>query len=174
MKKFIFILGGARSGKSKYAVKLAKKLKGQVAFIATTTSPDGEMRKRIKLHKISRPRHWKLIEEGKDIGKVLSTLNNKYRIVLIDCLGLLISNLLANNLEDKEIEVKVIGLIRTVLKTNLITILVSNEVGTGIVPENAIARRFRDLLGLSNQMMAEKADEVILMHSGIPVKIKEA
>ena len=63
MKKFIFILGGARSGKSKYAVKLAKKLKGQVAFIATTTSPDGEMRKRIKLHKISRPRHWKLIEE---------------------------------------------------------------------------------------------------------------
>ena len=174
MKKFIFILGGARSGKSKYAVKLAKKLKGQVAFIATTTSPDGEMRKRIKLHKISRPRHWKLIEEGKDISKVLSTLNNKYRIVLIDCLGLLISNLLANNLEDKEIEVKIAGLIRAVLKTNLTTILVSNEVGSGIVPENALARRFRDLLGLSNQMMAEKADEVILMHSGIPVKIKGA
>lgn len=174
MKKFIFILGGARSGKSKYAVKLAKKLKGQVAFIATTTSPDGEMKKRIKLHKISRPRHWKLIEEGKDISKVLSTLNNKYRIVLIDCLGLLISNLLANNLEDKEIEVKIAGLIRAVLKTNLTTILVSNEVGSGIVPENAIARRFRDLLGLSNQMMAEKADEVILMQSGIPVKIKGA
>ena len=172
MRKLILILGGARSGKSRYAVKLAKRLKGRVAFIATTTSPDSEMRERIRLHKTARPRQWKLFEEGKDISLILSTLNGKYKIALIDCLGLLISNLLMNNLKDQQIETRINKLINTILKVDLTTILVSNEVGTGIVPENAIARRFRDLLGLSNQMIAEKADEVILMHSGIPVKIK--
>jgi adenosylcobinamide kinase/adenosylcobinamide-phosphate guanylyltransferase len=172
MEKFILILGGARSGKSRYAVELAKKLKKKVVFIATATSSDREMEERIKLHKVSRPRHWKLIEEKKDISSILPKLRSKHEVVLIDCLGLLVSNLLVEGLEDKEIEKRIKQLISAILKARLITILVSNEVGCGIVPDNPLARRFQDLIGFANQMMAEKANEVIFMQSGIPIKIK--
>ena len=172
MKKFIFILGGARCGKSSYAVKLAKSFTGKVVFIATAAPFDSEMKKRIKLHKAGRPRQWKLIEESKNISPILPKLKDKYEVILIDCLGLLISNLLASNLKDKEIERKVKKLISVISKINLTTILVSNETGGGIVPANPLARRFRDVLGLSNQMIAEKADEVIFMQSGIPITIK--
>ncbi len=172
MKKFVFILGGARSGKSSYAVKRAKKLKKKVVFIATATSPDREMKEKIKLHKAARPRQWKLIEEGKDVSSILSKLNGKYEVVLIDCLGLLISNLLESNLKDREIERRIKKLINTIVRISLTTILVSNEVGSGIVPANPLARRFRDILGLANQTMARKADEVIFMQSGIPVTLK--
>jgi adenosylcobinamide kinase/adenosylcobinamide-phosphate guanylyltransferase len=172
MKKVFLILGGARSGKSRYAVKLAKDFKKRVAFIATCVFPDKEMMERIKKHRCSRPRHWKLIEEGKDIGVVLVNLQNKYDVVLVDCLGLWISNLLADNLEDKEIEKRIEEFFITISKIKNTTILVSNEVGSGIVPENPLARRFRDLVGLVNQMLAKKADEVIFMHAGMPLIIK--
>lgn len=182
MKGLIFIIGGARSGKSRYAVELAKELsskgippaldKGKVAFIATATSLDDEMKDRIRIHKISRPRQWKVIEEGRDIGPILPGLEDEYKVVLIDCLGLLISNLLAANLTDKEIEVNIKDLIKTIQKVNLTTIIVSNEVGSGIVPDNPLARRFRDLLGLANQMLAKKAEEVFFLQSGIPLVIK--
>lgn len=171
-KKIILILGGARSGKSSYAVGLAKRLTTNVIFIATATSPDEEMEKRIRLHQALRPAYWKLIEEGKDINSILSNLNDEYGVILIDCLGLLISNLLADNLEDKEIEKMLKKLINTMQRAAFTTILVSNEVGSGIVPGNPLARRFRDILGLANQMMAKTADEVIFMQSGIPMMIK--
>lgn len=174
MKRFILILGGARSGKSNYAVELAKKLKKKVVFVATAISPDREMWQRIRLHRTLRPRHWKLIEEGKDISYILPRLRDKYDVILIDCLGLWISNLLADNLADKEIEKRLEGLINTILQVKPTTVLVSNEVGSGIVPDNPLARRFRDLLGLANQKVAERADEVIFMQSGIPIKIKNA
>ena len=172
MGKLILILGGARSGKSRYAVNLAKKLSKSVAFIATATFPDGEMKERIKIHKSLRPRQWKVIEEGKNISAILPKLKEKYEVVLIDCLGLLISNLLADNLDDKKIAAKIKKLINSILKVKLTTITVSNEVGSGIVPDNPLARRFRDLLGLANQMIAKKADRVILMQAGIPITIK--
>jgi len=172
MGKLILILGGARSGKSRYAVNWAKKFSKSVAFIATATSPDEEMKERIKMHKSLRPRQWKVIEEGKNISAILPKLKEKYEVVLIDCLGLLISNLLANNLDAKKIEAKIKKLINTILKVKLTTIVVSNEVGSGIVPDNPLARRFRDLLGSANQMIAKKADKVILMQSGIPIIIK--
>ena len=172
MKKFIFILGGARSGKSSYAVEVAKKLRKRTVFIATCNSCDVEMKKRIKAHKKSRPRHWKLVEEGKDINSVLIRLKNKYEIILIDCLGMWLSNLLAGGLTNREIEKGISRLIKSVSDCKGIIILVSNEVGAGIVPDNPLARRFRDLLGMANQMIAKKADEVIFMQSGIPVMIK--
>jgi len=173
MKQFILILGGARSGKSSYAVELAKKLKKRTVFIATATVSDSEMKKRIELHKKSRPRQWKLIEESKDISLVLLKLGDKYEVVLIDCLGLLVSNLLADKLNDKVIEMRIKKLINALTKRSSTAIIVSNEVGMGIVPLNHLARRFRDLLGLSNQMIAKKADEVIFMQSGIPMTIKK-
>lgn len=172
MRKFIFILGGARSGKSRYATKLAKGLSRKVAYIATCTNPDGEMKKRIKLHRDSRPRHWKVVEEGKDISSALSKLRNKYNVIIIDCLGLFVSNLLSQDLTDSEILKALRKLTRCISQSKAVTILVSNEVGGGIVPDNLLARRFRDLLGLANQMMAKGADEVIFMQSGIPLEIK--
>lgn len=172
MIKFIFILGGARSGKSRYAVDRAKKMKKKTAFIATAVFSRGEMKKRIALHKKSRPRHWKVIEEGKEVSLTLSRLEGIYGVVLIDCLGLWVSNLLMENLSDKEIEKRIKRIIKTIQSVNRTTILVSNDVGSGIVPENALARRFRDVLGFSNQMMTKNADEVIFMQAGIPMVIK--
>ncbi|MDD5084581.1 MAG: bifunctional adenosylcobinamide kinase/adenosylcobinamide-phosphate guanylyltransferase [Candidatus Omnitrophica bacterium] len=172
MKKFILVLGGARSGKSAYAVRLAKNLKKKVVFIATAAPSDSEMQERIKLHKASRPRDWGLIEEAKDIETALSKLDGKYGVVLIDCLGLAVSNLMAGDLKDKEIGKRIGSLISAVRKTKRTVILVSNDVGSGIVPANPMARRFRDLLGLANQLAAKLADEVILMQAGIPVMIK--
>lgn len=197
--KFIFILGGVRSGKSSYAVELAKKLNKKVTFIATAICSDNalpskvsgkstcarlcplgyegipvdkEMEKRIKLHKSLRPRHWKLIEEGRDVGSVLCKLDGRSKVVLIDCLGLLISNFLADKLSDKEIKRKIKVLINVILKIKFTVILVSNEVGAGLVAVNPLARRFQDLLGLANQMIAKSANEVIFMQVGIPIRIK--
>jgi adenosylcobinamide kinase/adenosylcobinamide-phosphate guanylyltransferase len=174
MREVILISGGARSGKSSCAVELAKRRGTRVAFIATGTASDAEMKTRIEQHKRSRPPQWTLIEEGKDIAATLPALKDKYEVVVIDCLGLLISNLLADNLDDEEIERR-IGQLRDAIRTvDLTTIVVSNEVGSGIVPMHALTRRFRDLLGLSNQMLARQADTVIVMHMGIPVVIKDA
>ncbi len=172
MRELILISGGARSGKSSYAVELAKCRGTRVAFIATGAPCDEEMKKRIELHRASRPPQWKLIEEGKDIDALLPALSDGYDAVVIDCLGLLISNLLADNLDDKEIERRIAGLADMIRTLDLTTIVVSNEVGSGIVPMHALARRFRDLLGLASQMLARQADKVIVMQMGIPVMIK--
>ena len=173
MRELILISGGARSGKSRYAVELAERYGTQVAFIATGAPSDEEMRRRIARHKASRPHQWKLIEEGKDIAALLPALKDKYEVAVIDCLGLLISNLLADHLDDEEIERRIEQLVDAVRTVDLTTIIVSNEVGSGMVPMHALARRFRDLLGLSSQIIARKADKVVFMQTGIPVVIKE-
>jgi len=172
MRKFIFVIGGARSGKSSYAQKLAKGFKKPVAFIATAQAKDKEMKERIRKHKSERPQIWKTIEEAKDIGPVLQKISKTCKIALVDCLGLLVSNLMVDGLTDKEIEKQIKGLISILAKLDITVILVSNEVGGGVVPDNTLARRFRDLVGFANQRLAAKADEVILMQSGIPLKIK--
>lgn len=173
MKRSILVLGGVRSGKSSYAVKLAKNFGKNVTFVATATVMDKEMKERIKLHQANRPKTWKLIEEEKDIAAALTKVNKNTQVVLIDCLGLLISNLLADDLEDKKIEKMIKKIISAMKKSKQVIITVSNEVGSGIVPGNHLARRFRDLLGMTNQMIAKEADEVILMCSGIALKIKD-
>lgn len=172
MGNIIFILGGARSGKSSYAVKLAREIGKKTIFIATCIMPDREMKKRIKLHRILRPRSWKTITESKDISKALIGLRDRYDVVIIDCLGLLIANLLAEELEEEKIIKRLKGLAKVISTRKHTIILVSNEVGNGIVPDNPLARRFRDLVGFANQVMAQKADEVIFMQSGIPIRIK--
>ncbi len=174
MRKVILITGGAKSGKSSYAVKAAKQLGKRVCFIATAIPFDKEMKNRIRLHKVSRPKHWKLIEESKDPGGALEKLKGSCETVLIDCLGLLISNLLLEELTDKEINKKINQLIKTIDKHSFNIIMVSNEVGSGIVPDNPLARRFRDLIGSINQMIAKKAGTVVLMQSGIALTIKGA
>ena len=174
MSKMIFILGGARSGKSAYAANLAKRINKRTVFIATATTSDEEMKERIRLHKISRPKGWGLIEESVDLSAALCTLKSTYDVALVDCIGLWITNLLIAGIKDMTIEKKIEEFADNIFKAKAaFIIVVSNDVGSGIVPGDPLSRKFRDLVGTANQMLAKKADRVISMQAGIPLIIKE-
>ncbi len=172
MGKITFILGGARSGKSTYALDLAKKRAQKTVFIATCLALDKEMKQRIELHKKSRPADWQTFEEPYNISKVLKKIGDKFDCIIIDCLTLLVSNLMLSKDKNNSIETKITKIIAHLKKTKSISIIVSNEVGLGIVPVNRLARNFRDIAGLVNRIAAREADEVLFMVSGIPLKIK--
>jgi adenosylcobinamide kinase/adenosylcobinamide-phosphate guanylyltransferase len=173
MNRMTFILGGARSGKSRYAAQLAKSHGRKIAFIATATALDGEMEEKIRRHKISRPKGWRLIEEPIDLKGAVLGLRPAYDAAIIDCVGLWVSNLLMADMKDGMIEKKIKELARAISKIKAgLVIVVSNEVGEGIVPGDPLSRRFRDLVGFANQTIAAKADEVIVMQAGIPLRLK--
>lgn len=166
-----FIIGGARSGKSSFAVSEALKLKGRKAYIASADALDGEMKERIKKHKKDRGDGWDTYEEPIRISEVLKKIEGQYSVILLDCLTLWLSNLMMNG---KSIEKEIKLLCSTLHAAPCTLFVVSNEVGMGIVPENEMARRFRDMAGMLNQRVAEIADEVYLVVAGIPVKIKSS
>ncbi len=172
MGKITFILGGARSGKSTYALNLAQERGKKVAFIATGEPRDAEMKKRIALHKKERPSGWKTFEEQKNISSVLKKIGQEFDLVIIDCLTLLISNLILTGLKSDLIQNKINDLLNEVTKIKSNCIIVSNEVGLGIVPENKLARDFRDIAGRANQLVAKKSNQVFFIVSGIPWRIK--
>ncbi|MDD5692026.1 MAG: bifunctional adenosylcobinamide kinase/adenosylcobinamide-phosphate guanylyltransferase [Candidatus Omnitrophica bacterium] len=171
MGKITLILGGARSGKSTYALSLAKKYK-KVAFIATCQGLDKEMRERIMLHKESRPKNWETFEEPRDLVKLSGKINNTFDCILIDCLTLLVSNLILTGDKQDKIIKKITALLSALARKKAKIILVSNEVGLGLVPSNKLGREFRDIAGRVNQLVADKADEVFFTVSGIALKIK--
>jgi adenosylcobinamide kinase/adenosylcobinamide-phosphate guanylyltransferase len=174
MGKLILILGGARSGKSSFAVARAKKLSSGrcgVVYVATASGLDEEMKRRIERHRKKRPSSWKTIEERKDISKIFAKLG-KASVVIIDCLTILISNLLLSGEKEAATLRKIKEFLGSLRKRKLTALIVSNEVGMGIVPENRLGRNFRDIAGQSNQIVAKMADEVYLLEAGIPVKIK--
>ncbi len=171
MGKIILILGGARSGKSTYALSLAKKQK-QVAFIATCQGLDKEMEQRIKLHKEARPKHWQTFEEPKELGILLDKIGNTFDCIIIDCLTLLVSNLILNGYKEKDILNKFAAILAQLEKKKAKVIVVSNEVGLGIVPVSKLGRNFRDIAGKINQIVANKANQVLLMVAGVPLDIK--
>ena len=173
MKKFTFIFGGVRSGKSDHAVKIAESTAKNVVFMATAGANDGEMKKRINAHKRARPAYWALIEEGIDIDLAIKRIKIGTDLVLIDCLGLLVTNLLMEKMSDSTIKKKINAICSAIKKASFNVIVVSNDVGSGLVPDNLLARRFSDLLGLANQIMAKNADKVIFMQAGISIPIKE-
>ena len=176
--KVTFVIGGAKSGKSSFALDKVSGFDGKKAFIATAEAHDDEMKKRIERHKAERSNEWKTYEEPLNIAGLLSEIRGRYSVILIDCLTLWLSNAM-HRTEDTE---KAITEFMDELNRskNLSSAdayasevyIVSNEVGMGIVPENALAREFRDLAGKLNQRIAEISDEVYLVVSGIPVKIK--
>jgi adenosylcobinamide kinase/adenosylcobinamide-phosphate guanylyltransferase len=198
-RNIIFITGGARSGKSSFGLKLAEDRLKEIfggesnsgatfirplkAYIATAQAFDEEIKERIERHKQERGKDWYTVEEPVDIVRALNELRD-YPVILLDCLTLWISNLILNNLDiEKEIR-RFLDAIKSSTfnlrwrgnskpsACSSILLIVSNEVGMGIVPENELARRFRDVAGMVNQKVAEIADEVYFMVSGIPVKIK--
>ena len=173
MSKIIFILGGARSGKSTFAVKLAKDSgKKKIAFIATGEALDKEMEKRIMLHKKSRPGNFKTFEELCDVDELLKKITGKFDVIIIDCLTLFVSNLLLKKYEEEKIYKKMSNILALLKKMNAKTIIISNEVGLGIVPDNKLGRDFRDIAGKVNQLVAQKANNVFFMVSGLPWRIK--
>ena len=168
--KITFVIGGARSGKSSFALNRASALPGQKVYIATAQAFDAEMSDRIEKHKEERSRDWNTIEESMNLADVLRTASSAYNVVLVDCLTLWLSNLM---LADKDLEKEMQLFIASLITHHASRVfVVSNEVGMGIVPENELARRFRDMAGRLNQKMAAVADEVYLVAAGIPVKIK--
>lgn len=170
-----FILGGARSGKSTFAEQLAKKRAGNdVLFIATAQALDDEMRARIADHRAARPAAWHTLEAPRDIVGALSQWHTMPRLIILDCLTLWVTNeLLADENDlDGRLACQLDKLTEWTRLQNIDLILVSNEVGLGIVPDNALSRTFRDVLGRLNARAAQKADRVYLMVAGLPLEIK--
>ncbi len=172
MGKLIFITGGARSGKSSFAADLAPKLGKKVIFVATALAIDKEMKNRIARHIGERPKHWTTIEAPTDILNALKRAGPDGKVILIDCLTIYLTNLIIAKLSDAKIEKHVNELLNFLSGSDSAVIIVSNEVGLGIVPVNKLARRFRDLAGKVNRTVAEKANEAYLLVSGIPVVLK--
>ncbi len=175
--RHILVTGGVRSGKSKFAEDLAGRLGGKVIYLATAEALDDEMRQRIEKHRRYRPHDWTTIEEPVQVPEVLSKYQ-KGTTVLLDCLTLYLSNLffkyehLDADGREQAVNDRITALAATVKRSDANIIIVTNEVGWGVVPDNELGRRFRDLAGSANQTIAAVCEEVYLMVSGIPVRIK--
>ncbi len=171
-KRVAFITGGCRSGKSRFALELANRHYQQKIFIATCQDMDPEMAKRIRQHKEQRGLDWKTLEIPIALPDALVSPDNKGGVILVDCLTLWVNNLLAEDLSEDETLKRVDVLVSAITETSSSVIIVSNEVGTGIVPEHKLARVFRDIIGFANQRLASVADTVVWMVAGIGIPIK--
>jgi adenosylcobinamide kinase/adenosylcobinamide-phosphate guanylyltransferase len=178
-KRLILILGGARSGKSSYAQRLAGLYSESVLYVATAEADDDEMDLRIAMHKDARPEHWQTLEVSSKVGEVISYLDYHADVVILDCLTLLTSNIIsfldepityemARQATNNELD----DLLATYNSEEKVWIIVSNEVGLGLVPPYPLGRVYRDVLGRANQRLATEADEVIFMVAGLPMLLK--
>ncbi len=167
--EFIFVTGGARSGKSAFAATLVDGMKGTKYYLATARVLDIEMQDRVAKHRLSRGDDWFTLEEPREIARVIEDRRGDGTI-LLDCITLWLTNLIEDGLADEEI-MKEIGVLIDVCRCAGV-VVVSNETGSGIVPENSLARRFRDLSGFANQSIAGAADEAYLVVSGLGVRLK--
>jgi adenosylcobinamide kinase/adenosylcobinamide-phosphate guanylyltransferase len=163
------VLGGVRSGKSRWAQKLAEQA-SSVAFIATARAVDGEMRDKIRRHQQERPKHWRTIEEPLDLAGVLLHCSEQFDLLIVDCLTVFVANALEEGAERANARLDAFTEALPVTQTSVL--LVSNEVGSGVVPDYPSGRQFRDLLGEVNQRVAAIADNVVLMVAGLPLALK--
>ncbi len=176
------VCGGARSGKSSFAEKIACHRGGMdVIYLATAEAGDKEMAERIKKHKQSRPQEWETKEESLQVSKVLSEIN-PHKVILLDCITVLVSNLLLQGevdekMDKEDIEARIMKemeeIITVVKRKKLEIIIVTNEVGMGLVPDNELGRLYRDIAGRVNKYLATNADEVYITFAGLPIEIKE-
>lgn len=181
MGKLILILGGARSGKSTFAQQVAMRLSDEVVYIATAQAFDDEMQQRIENHRKERPGSWTTIERSQKIAQLFEAQPPQAPVVLLDCVTILTTNLLLgtsrdeNNPDEKAaaaaVEAEIAGLLDVIRQGEAVWIVVSNEVGLGLVPAYPLGRIYRDLLGRANQRLASAAEEVFFMVAGIPVPI---
>jgi len=169
------ILGGARSGKSDLALRLAQEVAGRKAFVATAQAGDAEMAERIERHQKKRGVDWELFEESLDLGGLLGRIGPQFEVILVDCLTLWISNRLMAagvDLDEESLKEELELICEAGRRDSLQLFLVSNEVGMGIVPENTLARAFRDWTGRAHQTLVQAADVVYFCVAGLPMKLK--
>ena len=186
MKNIVLITGGARSGKSTYAEKLAKETKGRVLYIATSIPFDDEMKDRVKKHKERRPSNWYTFEGYKNLKQVFYNEEMQFDTILLDCITIMVTNHMfdkaGDNFDDfsdeavdtmeSEILQEIADFLDEAEKSTKTIIIVTNEIGCGIVPEYKMSRIFRDIAGRVNQYIASRAQGVHLVVCGIPIKIK--
>lgn len=185
MGKLILVTGGSRSGKSSYAEKLAKELSESVMYIATSVPFDEEMKDRVRRHRESRPSNWGTLETYRNLKQVYE-LEDEFDVILVDCITVMVTNLLfeavtgdfeaLNEREFSNIEKLILAEIEDFLmiakRKPQTVIMVTNEIGSGLVPEYKSGRIFRDIAGRTNQFLASLSDEVYFTVCGIPMKIK--
>ncbi|MGD1118702.1 MAG: bifunctional adenosylcobinamide kinase/adenosylcobinamide-phosphate guanylyltransferase [Dehalococcoidales bacterium] len=176
----ILLTGGARSGKSRRAQELGKQSGGGVLFVATAEAGDDEMARRIKTHRASRPKDWKTLEVTRHVGKSIRQNLGGAKTVIIDDITLLVNNVFEQfgadpdaDTVEKAVAAEIKELCDCIAATDADFIIVTNEVGLGIIPGDRVSRLYRDLLGKANQMLAERVDEVYFMISGIPLTVKK-
>ena len=191
MGKLTLLLGGARSGKSSFAEKRAKELGGDnVLYVATSEVIDEEMRLRAEKHQAARPDAWATVEAPRKVAQAIRQGRNGQRVILLDCITVLVANLLiyaagpeddpfddpSTDPFDKKIETEVLAEVEALAdlihKSDLEALIVSNEVGMGVVPPYELGRAYRDVLGRANQALARHADEVYFFVAGLPMQIK--
>ena len=166
------VLGGVRSGKSRFALEIASSARS-VTFIATARGSDDGMRRKIERHQSERPAHWRTHEEPLQLAEAISSAQSGSEATVVDCLTLFAANLMDAYGENRAaMDASIDELCSALRKSDGKIVLVSNEVGSGIVPEYAAGRQFRDLLGEMNQRIAAVADNVVLMIAGLPLPIK--
>lgn len=178
-EKLTLILGGARSGKSTYAEKLATEWGPRVLYIATAEAGDEEMAHRIAAHRLARPATWRTLEAPRQVGAALATVKNNPDVLLLDCLTLLVSNITLS--KEGEPQAVIEAAVQTELEAILAAqarlrapfIIVSNEVGLGLVPPYPLGRVYRDVLGRANQYLAAQANQVIFMVAGLTLTLKD-
>ncbi len=176
--KLQLILGGARSGKSRYSLNQGNEASFESRiFLATATSEDQEMKDRVRKHQAERGPQWETVEEPYQLAETLQRFNHLEKtMIVVDCATLWLSNLLCGvggkALSTDEIESKFNGLLAVLIQTRSPIRIVSNEVGLAVVPDNSLGRQFRDLQGLLNQKLASQADEVFFMIAGLSQKLK--
>ena len=187
MGKMILVTGGARSGKSAFAEQLARESCGSVAYIATAEVWDEEMAVRVKKHQDSRPASWDTYEGYQDLGTRLIQWGQQYETVLIDCVTMLLTNGIFDRIGaqdpdtltkeqvaelEEEAATTIQELIRGIQETACNVVLITNELGSGVVPEHLLGRVFRDMAGRANQMLAQAMPQVCLMVCGLPLMVK--
>lgn len=169
MKEFVFVIGGEKSGKSSFALREGENIGLRRAFIATAVPIDEEMEERIKRHRAERDNSWTTFEEDLRLPQLLERIEKEFEIILIDCLTIWVSNIMYHGLDPYEEGKKLMSIVSK-KETNFI--IISNEVGMGIVPENKLSRDFRKVMGTLNQKMAQIADRVVFLVAGIPIELK--
>ena len=173
LKEILFVIGGCRSGKSRQALETAAGMPGDhKTFIATCIPHDEEMQQRVAQHQKERSPSWCTVEVPVHLPEAIVEQSRQTDVLLVDCLTLWISNLMLELEDDSKILACLPDLKQALKSAKCPVVLVSNEVGTGIVPENPLSRRFRDLVGSANQAVAAQANRVVWMVAGIPVEIK--
>lgn len=185
MSRITLITGGARSGKSTYAEEMARAVQGPVCYVATALAFDVGMQERIAMHRAQRPSEWETLEAYDGLGDIVRARKGQQALYLLDCVTLMVTNLMFKDMPDWDtllpeaiasVEAQIIcqidDLLKALRETDSDMILVTNEVGMGIVPENAIARAYRDIAGRVNQRIGHGSDEVYLVVCGQAMKIK--